>query len=155
MTSDEALAKIAKHITTTAKLPHPYEYVHDMTGYNYRLPNLNAALACAQLEQLNAFVENKRKLAERYHNFFESLGIAFIREPKHARSNYWLNAVILLERDKRDEFLKATNKAGIMTRSVWRLLNKLDMYKACQTDALTNAKWLEERVVNIPSSVII
>jgi len=153
VTNDETLAKETKHITTTAKVPHPFEYIHDAVGYNYRLPNLNAALACAQLEQLDLFIEKKRELAEMYHNFFESFGIAFIREPKHARSNYWLNAVILPDRGKHDEFLKATNKAGIMTRPVWRLLNKLDMYKACQTVALTNAKWLEERVVNIPSSV--
>jgi aminotransferase in exopolysaccharide biosynthesis len=153
VTNDETLAKKAKHITTTAKLPHPHEYVHDMTGYNYRLPNLNAALACAQLEQLNAFIENKRELARRYQDFFESLNILFIKEPEHAMSNYWLNAVIMSDRKIRDGFLKATNEVGVMTRPIWRLLNKLDMYKECQTDALENAKWLEDRVVNIPSSV--
>jgi aminotransferase in exopolysaccharide biosynthesis len=155
VTNNEALAKKAKHITTTAKVSHPYEYVHDMTGYNYRLPNLNAALACAQLEQLSIFIENKRELARRYQEFFEPLDIPFIKEPEHARSNYWLNAIIMPDRKMRDEFLKTTNEAGVMTRPVWRLLNKLDMYKDCQTDALTNAKWLEERVVNIPSSVLI
>jgi dTDP-4-amino-4,6-dideoxygalactose transaminase len=124
-----------------------------MTGYNYRLPNLNAALACAQLEQLDSFVENKRELAKLYQDFFKSLGIIFIHEPEHARSNYWLNGIILSDKKTRDEFLKATNEAGVMTRPVWRLLNKLDMYKTSQTDALTNARWLEERVVNIPSSV--
>ncbi|MBW2003491.1 MAG: LegC family aminotransferase [Deltaproteobacteria bacterium] len=153
VTNDEALAKKAKHITTTAKLPHPYEYVHDMIGYNYRLPNLNAAIACAQLEQLNAFVENKRELARRYQEFFESLDIPFIKEPEHARSNYWLNAIILPDRKTRDVFLKATNEAGVMTRPTWRLMNKLEMYKDCQTDDLANAQWLEDRVVNIPSSV--
>jgi len=153
VTNDETLAKKAKHITTTAKVPHPYEYVHDMTGYNYRLPNLNAALACAQLEQLSAFIENKRELAKRYQEFFRPLDIPFIKEPEHARSNYWLNAIILPDRKIRDAFLKATNEAGVMTRPVWQLLNKLDMYKDCQTDALENAKWLEDRVVNIPSSV--
>lgn len=153
VTNDEALAKKAKHITTTAKVPHPYEYVHDMTGYNYRLPNLNAALACAQLEQLDSFVENKRELASRYQEFFESFDIPFIKEPEHARSNYWLNAVIMSNRKTRDEFLKATNEAGVMTRPVWKLLNKLEMYKDCQTDALENAQWLEDRIVNIPSSV--
>ncbi len=126
-----------------------------MTGYNYRLPNLNAALACAQLEQLSAFVENKRKLAWSYQEFFGHLDIPFIKEPDHAMSNYWLNGIILPDRKSRDEFLKATNNGNVMTRPVWKLLNKLDMYKACQTDALTNAKWLEERVVNIPSSVIV
>ena len=153
VTNDETLAKKTKHITTTAKLPHLYEYVHDMNGYNYRLPNLNAALACAQLEQLSAFLENKRELAERYQEFFESLDIPFIKEPDHAVSNYWLNGIILADRKSRDEFIKASNNGNVMTRPVWKLLNKLDMYKTCQTDALTNAKWLEERVVNIPSSV--
>ena len=153
VTNDEALAKKAKHITTTAKLPHPYEYVHGMSGYNYRLPNLNAALACAQLEQLSAFIENKRELARRYQEFFESPAIPFIKEPEHARSNYWLNAVIMTDRKTRDKFLKATNEAGVMTRPIWRLMNKLDMYKDCQTDTLKNAQRLEDRVVNIPSSV--
>jgi aminotransferase in exopolysaccharide biosynthesis len=153
VTSDEAFAKKAKHITTTAKVPHPYEYVHDMIGYNYRMPNLNAAFACAQLEQLSAFIENKRELAKTYQDFFESLDISFIKEPEHARSNYWLNAIILPDRKTRDAFLKATNESGVMTRPVWRLLKQLEMYKDCQTDALENAKWLEDRVVNIPSSV--
>ena len=153
VTNDEALAKKAKHITTTAKVPHPYEYVHDMTGYNYRLPNLNAALACAQLEQLNTFVENKRELARLYQDFFTSLDIPFVQEPMNARSNYWLNAIVLSDRKTRDEFLSATNQAGVMTRPVWRLLNQLEMYGNCQTDALENAQWLEDRVVNIPSSV--
>ena len=151
--NDESLAKKAKHITTTAKAPHPYEYVHDMTGYNYRMPNLNAALACAQLEQLDSFIENKRELARLYQKYFGSLDIPFIHEPEHARSNYWLNAIILPDRKRRDEFLEATKKAGVITRPIWRLLNKLEMYKDCQTDALTNARWLEDRVVNIPSSV--
>ena len=155
VTNDEYLARKAKHITTTAKMPHPYKYVHDMIGYNYRLPNLNAALACAQLEQLNAFIQNKRELAKSYQEFFESLDIPFIKEPEHARSNYWLNVIILPDQKSRDQFLKATNEAGVMTRPVWKLLNKLKMYRDCQTDALTNARWLEDRVVNIPSSVIV
>ncbi|RZB29759.1 MAG: hypothetical protein SRB1_02039 [Desulfobacteraceae bacterium Eth-SRB1] len=153
VTNNEALAKKAKHITTTAKVPHPYEYVHDMTGYNYRLPNLNAALACAQLEQLNAFLKNKRELAKRYQEFFGLLDIPFIKEPVNTRSNYWLNAVILSDSKTRDEFLKVTNNANVMTRPVWRLLSKLEMYKDFQSDALENAQWLEDRVVNIPSSV--
>jgi len=153
VTNDESLAKKAKHITTTAKVPYSYEYVHDMTGYNYRMPNLNAALACAQLEQLDFFLKNKRELAMRYQEFFKSLDIPFIHEPEHAYSNYWLNGIILLDKKTRDEFLKETNEAGVMTRPIWRLLNKLEMYKDCQTDALTNAQWLEDRVVNIPSSV--
>lgn len=153
VTNNEALAKQAKHITTTAKLPHPYEYVHDAIGYNYRLPNLNAALAVAQLEQLEFFIKNKRELARRYQEVFDSMDIPFVQEPAHARSNYWLNAIILPNRETRDEFLNATNEAKVMTRPIWRLLNRLEMYKNCQTDSLENAKWLEERVVNIPSSV--
>jgi len=153
VTNDESLAKKAKHITTTAKVPHPYEYIHDAIGYNYRLPNLNAALACAQLEQLGIFVENKRQLAKCYQEFFEPLDIPFIYEPEHARSNCWLNAIILPDIKTRDDFLKVTNEAGVMTRPIWRLLNKLKMYKDCRTDALANAQWLEDRIVNIPSSV--
>jgi len=153
VTNDETLGKKAKHITTTAKVLQPYEYVHDMIGYNYRLPNLNAALACAQLEQLDFFIGKKRELAKLYQEYFESLDVPFIKEPEHARSNCWLNAVIMSDRKTRDEFLKATNEAGVMTRPTWRLMNKLEMYRDCQTDALTNAQWLEDRLVNIPSSV--
>ncbi len=153
VTHDGELAKTAKHITTTAKVPHSYEYVHDAIGYNYRLPNLNAALACAQLEQLDFFVENKRELARIYQEFFQSIGIPFIHDPEYARSNYWLNSIILPNRKAREEFLQATNEAGVMTRPIWRLMNKLEMYKDCQTDNLENAQWLEDRVVNIPSSV--
>ena len=153
VTNNEALAKKAKHVTTTAKVTHPYEYIHDMTGYNYRLPNLNAALACAQLEQLDFFIEKKRGLAKMYQEFFEPLGIPIVHEPNYARSNYWLNAIILPDRKTRDEFLKATNEAKVMTRPVWKLLNQLEMYQDCQTDTLENAQRLEDRVVNIPSSV--
>lgn len=153
VTNDETLAKKAKHITTTAKLPHPYEYVHDMTGYNYRLPNLNAALACAQLEQLDRFIENKRELAKKYEDFFMETKIKFITETREAKSNYWLNTIFLPDFNARNEFLEATNAAGVMTRPAWKLLNTLEMYKTCQTDDLKNARWLEERVVNIPSSV--
>ncbi|MEE1506422.1 MAG: LegC family aminotransferase [Candidatus Neomarinimicrobiota bacterium] len=153
VTNDETFAKKAKHITTTAKVQHPYEYIHDAIGYNYRLPNLNAALACAQLEQLDFFLENKRELAKIYQDFFGLLDIPFVCEPDYARSSFWLNAIILLDRKTRDEFLKATNEAKVMTRPVWKLLNQLEMYQDCQTDALINAQWLEDRVVNIPSSV--
>lgn len=153
VTNDETLAKKAKHITTTAKLPHPYEYVHDTVGYNYRMPNLNAALACAQLEQLDRFIENKRELARKYADFFKEKDFKFITETQEARSNYWLNTILLPELNTRNEFLEATNAVGVMTRPAWNLLNTLEMYKHCQTDDLKNARWLEERVVNIPSSV--
>jgi perosamine synthetase len=152
VTNDPSLAARAKHLTTTAKIPHPYEYVHDEVGYNYRLPNLNAALACAQLEQLEKFIGNKRELARRYAAFFKKLGIGFIEEPEDARSNYWLNAIVLDDLESRDRFLDFTNKSGVMTRPIWKLTNKLPMFQKCQTSELENAEWLESRVVNIPSS---
>jgi len=161
ITDNEGLAKKAKHITTTAKIPHQWEYRHDMIGYNYRMPNINAALACAQLEQINIFIENKRETAQKYAEFFAKLDchpersrrIDFFSEPSHSRSNYWLNAIILEDRNERDNFLKYTNENGVMTRPIWTLMNKLEMFKECQTDVLVNAEWLEDRVVNIPSSV--
>ena len=153
VTDDEALAKRAKHITTTAKIPHPYEYVHDEIAYNYRLPNINAALLVAQMENLDRFLESKRELASTYEKFFKTSNIDFIKEPKDSKSNYWLQAVLLNGVTQRDEFLEFTNKNGVMTRPIWRLMNELEMYKYCQKDELKNAKYLEERVVNIPSSV--
>lgn len=153
VTNDMSMAKHAKHVTTTAKIPHPFEYVHDEVGYNYRMPNLNAALACAQLEQLDRFIENKRALAKKYADYFEKRGIFFFKEPEHSRSNYWLNTIILPDIASRNEFLEMTNKAGIMTRPIWALTNKLPMFLHCQTDQLLNSRWLEERTVNIPSSV--
>jgi aminotransferase in exopolysaccharide biosynthesis len=153
VTDDDALAKRAKHITTTAKTPHSYEYVHDEIGYNYRLPNLNAALLVAQLEQLEKFLISKRELAIQYKEFFVNENITFIDEPKDSKSNYWLQAVLLDDKTKRDEFLEFTNKNGVMTRPIWRLMNELEMFKDCQKDDLKNSKYLEDRVVNIPSSV--
>lgn len=153
VTDDESLAKRAKHITTTAKIPHPYEYVHDEIGYNYRLPNINAALLVAQLEQLDNFLASKRELALKYKEFFSTTQAQFIEEPKESKSNYWLQAVLLKDKNQRDEFLEFTNKNGVMTRPIWRLMNELEMFKDCQCTELTNAKYLEERVVNIPSSV--
>lgn len=153
VTDDEILAARAKHITTTAKIPHKWEYVHDEIGYNYRLPNLNAALLCAQLEQLGDFLENKRILTAEYKRFFTAQNIRFMEEPLNARSNYWLNAVLLDDMKARDEFLEYTNSNGVMTRPIWTLMNKLEMFKSCQHDELLNALFLEERVVNIPSSV--
>jgi aminotransferase in exopolysaccharide biosynthesis len=153
VTDDEALAKRAKHITTTAKVPHKWEYVHDEIGYNYRLPNLNAALLCAQLEQLESFLENKRILAAEYKEFFLSQNIRFVEEPVGAKSNYWLNTILLDEAKIRDEFLEYTNTNGVMTRPIWALMNKLEMFQECQHANLENSLFLEERVVNIPSSV--
>lgn len=153
ITDDEALARRAKHITTTARLSHKWAFVHDEVGYNYRLPNINAALGCAQMEELQGFLESKRTLAELYRGFFNKLGIAFFTEPEGARSNYWLNTIMLKDRSERDSFLVYSNSKGVMTRPVWTLLNGLNMYKDCQTASLENSVWLEDRVVNIPSSV--
>jgi len=156
VTDDEILAKRAKHLTTTAKIPHPYEYRHDEIGYNYRMPNLNAALLVAQLEQLDLFVSNKRELALKYEEFFKSLqDINFIKEPKNSKSNYWLQAVIVKDLENRDEFLKYTNSNGIMTRPIWKLMNELEMFEDCQCGNLENAKYLEKRVVNISSGVVL
>ncbi len=144
----------AKHLTTTAKKPHPYEYVHDEVGYNYRMPNLNAALGCAQLEQLEHLIASKRTLAGRYAEHFKSHDLQFVTEPAGCRSNYWLNAVICNDRAARDALLKATNDAGVMTRPIWTLMNHLPMYAQCPQGDLTHAQWLEARVVNLPSSAL-
>jgi aminotransferase in exopolysaccharide biosynthesis len=150
---DEALGKRAKHLTTTAKIPHPYEFFHDEIGYNYRLPNLNAALGCAQLEQLPSFIESKRALAGRYTAFFSGSDLQPIIEPPHCRSNYWLNGVICETESMRNDLLKATNEAGVMTRPIWTLMNRLSLYADALHGPLSNAEWLAARVVNLPSSV--
>jgi len=152
VTNDEALAKRAKHITTTAKQPHPYEFIHDEIGYNYRLPNINAALGCAQMESLPRLLESKRSIASVYKEFFSATNFIFVDELAEASSNYWLNALILEDKRARDVFLKELNEAGVMSRPVWRLMNELAMFHDCQCSDLSNSQWLEERVVNIPSS---
>jgi perosamine synthetase len=152
ITDDEALAKRAKHITTTAKVPHSYEFVHDEIGYNYRQPNINAALGCAQMESLPRLLESKRAIALDYAEYFATTSISFVKELPQATSNYWLNAIILQDRLARDDFLKELNEAGVMSRPIWRLMSELPMFRDCQSDALSNAKWLEARVVNLPSS---
>lgn len=147
------LGVTAKHLTTTAKIPHPYEYAHDQLGYNFRMPNLNAALACAQLEQLNGFLENKRLLADEYAEFFNKQGIQFRQELPFTKANYWLMCVELGNRAERDQFLKATNDSKVMTRPIWQLMFRSPMYALCQRDEQQNAMFLEDRIVNIPSSV--
>lgn len=152
--NDEELATKAKHITTQAKVPHRWEFRHDHIGYNYRMPNINAALGCAQMEVLPAYIENKRATAEAYKTFFAGCDdMQFFEEPKHCKSNYWLNAVILPSHEQQIDFLTATNDNGVMTRPVWELMNRLPMFKDCQCGDLTNSEWLADRVVNIPSSV--
>lgn len=155
ITNDKWLAKKAKHLTTTSKVPHKWNFNHDMVGYNYRMPNLNAALLVAQLENLDNFLHKKRKLAEAYEEFFKFTDYAFVKEPAKCKSNYWLNSVILKNKRQRDEFLNKTNSQNIMTRPIWTLMNKLPMFEDAQCGDLRNSEWLEDRVVNIPSSVII
>ena len=153
ITDDSELAIRAKYITTTAKVPHPYEFVHDEIGYNYRMPNLNAALGCAQMERLDEFLMVKAQLADQWDAFFNNSGADFIKATDGNKANHWLNAIILDSREDRDEFLKITNDNNVMTRPIWTLMSKLPMFKDCQTDSLENSLWLEDRVVNIPSSV--
>ena len=153
VTNDLQLGIKAKHLTTTAKVPHPYEYVHDEIGYNFRMPNLNAALACAQLEQLNSFILNKRKLATEYSIFFESNGVKFRKELPNTKANYWLMCIEFENKKERDSFLKETSENGVMTRPIWQLIFKSRLYSNFQRDSQLNAMYLEDRIVNIPSSV--
>ena len=153
ITDDTELAKRAKHITTTAKLSHPYEFFHDEIGYNYRMPNLNAALGCAQMERLDEFLTIKAQIADQWEIFFNKNNIKFVRAIEGSKANHWLNALVLGSKEDRDNFLKITNDNDVMTRPIWTLMSKLPMFKDCQNDGLVNSLWLEERIVNIPSSV--
>lgn len=153
VTDDEALARRAKHLTTTAKIPHPYEFVHDEVGYNYRLPNLNAALGCAQMELLPRMLEIKAEVAARYREFFAGTGIRFVEPLPVTTANWWLNAIVLDSEADRDALLDYTNSREVMTRPIWRLMSRLPMFQHCQHDGLENSRWLEARVVNLPSSV--
>jgi aminotransferase in exopolysaccharide biosynthesis len=153
VTNNADLGIKAKYLTTTAKQPHAYEYVHDELGYNYRMPNLNAALACAQLEKLNWFLEKKRELAKSYEEFFQGTDVKFRTELPETKANYWLMCVELENRKARDLFLKETNEAKVMTRPIWELMFRLPMYQDCLKDEQLNAKFLVDRIVNIPSSV--
>jgi len=152
VTNNQDLGVQAKYLTTTAKRPHAFEFFHDELGYNFRMPNLNAALACAQLEELNNFLADKRSLAEKYAKLFEAEGIKFRQETFDTKANYWLMCVELNNKAEREEFLKHTNDQGVMTRPIWNLMYRLPMYQHCQRDAQKNAEYLEERIVNIPSS---
>jgi perosamine synthetase len=155
LTNDIGLGKRAKHITTTAKLPHRWNFMHDEVGYNYRLPNLNAALGCAQLEQLPAFLRDKRRLFKQYQAAFAYVpGVRLVAEPSGSRSNYWLQTLLLdtANAEQRDAVLNATNDVGLMTRPIWALLNRLPMYSNAPKAPLPVAESLEHRVINIPSS---
>ena len=154
-TNNIEIGERAKFLTTTAKQPHPFEYIHNEIGYNFRMPNLNAALACAQLEQLNMYLNNKRNLATSYEKFFLKKGIKFRTETKNTKANYWLMCIELENLKERNLFLESTNSSNVMTRPIWKSMDSLPMYKNCQKDELLNTKFLEDRIVNIPSSVIL
>ena len=143
-----------KHITTTAKVPHPFEFFHDEAGFNYRMPNLNAALGCAQMESLTTFVDNKRRLASIYFDFFKGTDFKFVTEPSYAKSNYWLNAIICPNPNEREKLLKQTNANGVMTRPVWQLMHRLPMFENAMKGDLSYSEFIEAHLVNIPSSPI-
>lgn len=153
ITDSEEFARKAKHLSTTAKVPHPYEFAHDLVGYNYRLPNVNAAIGVAQMEKIEDYLVNKRNTSNIYREYFGSRNIDFVSEMNETKTNYWLNVIRLKDFNERNAFLDFANANGVMTRPVWRLMNKLDMYKNCQTGELFNSDLLEDRVVNIPSGV--
>jgi len=155
LTNDEDLGNHLKHITTQAKIAHPWEYAHDNIGYNYRMPNINAAIGVAQMEKINEILSSKREIAREYSKFFKtSTSISHITEPSNSRSNFWLNAILFPSIEERDDFLKFSNEKDVMTRPIWKLLNKMEMFKDCQCGDLSNSEFLEDRIVNIPSSVI-
>ncbi|MFH0259634.1 LegC family aminotransferase [Vibrio barjaei] len=144
-----------KHVTTTAKVPHPYEFFHDEAGFNYRMPNLNAALGCAQMEVLERYVARKRDLANQYRNLFEMTEVKFVVEPEYAHSNYWLNAIICPDVKYRDELLKETNTAGVMTRPIWKLMHRLPMFENALCGDLSQSRFLEAHIVNLPSTPVL
>lgn len=151
---DEELAKLGKHLTTQAKIPHRWEFKHDHIGYNYRMPNINAALGCAQLEHIEEYVASKRATAKSYEEFFKDIpDIEFFTDTPETRSNYWLNVIILPNKEQQQAFLEYSNDHGVMTRPIWELMNRLPMFKDCEHDDLTNTIYFADRVVNIPSSV--
>ncbi len=153
VTNDKTLAHRAKHLTTTAKMPHHWEFIHDEAGFNFRLPNLNAALGAAQMEHLSDFVANKRQLAGEYAKAFGKMDVSFFGEPAGAKSNYWLNALIMRDQTEREAFLQHSNDRNVMTRPLWRPMHMLPMYQNCPRGPLPNTDYLYERLVNIPSSV--
>ncbi|ASU23370.1 aminotransferase DegT [Vibrio qinghaiensis] len=151
--SEEA-GKRTKHVTTTAKVPHPYEFFHDEPGFNYRMPNLNAALGCAQMEVLEHYLAQKRQLAHQYQAFFASCDVTFLVEPEYAQSNYWLNAIICADAQQRNELLEQTNAAAVMTRPIWQLMHRLPMFKQALRGDLTYSEFIEEHLINLPSTPV-
>jgi dTDP-4-amino-4,6-dideoxygalactose transaminase len=153
ITDDEAIANRVRHLSTTAKRPHRWEFYHDEAGYNLRMPSLNAAVGLAQLEYLDTILSNKRETSRLYKQFFDSTDVKFITEPPDAKSNYWLNAILFADRREREDFLEYSNDNGVQTRPVWTLLHKLPPYQNYQHTETPNAEYVEDRLVNIPSSV--
>ncbi len=153
LTNSEEIARLAKHLSTQAKVPHPWQFNHDRTGYNYRLPNINAALGCAQMERITEFLDFKRSLAQQYSRFCAESGFSFVSEPPNARSNYWLNAILLDDEKERDGFLQFSNGHKVMTRPCWTLMNKLPMNRGAMASDLSAARDIEARLVNLPSGV--
>lgn len=143
-----------KHVTTTAKVPHPYEFFHDEPGFNYRLPNLNAALGCAQMEVIEQYLQQKRLLAKSYKNFFKDSVFNFVTEPDYAKSNYWLNAIICPDKESREEILTTTNSLGVMTRPIWQLMHRLPMFEKAIRGDLTYSEFIEAHLINLPSTPV-
>jgi aminotransferase in exopolysaccharide biosynthesis len=152
--NDAQLGAHTKHVTTTAKVPHPFEFYHDEPGFNYRMPNLNAALGCAQMEVLESYLQQKRHLAHSYHQLFSGSEFTFVEEPSYARSNYWLNAIICPNKETREHILKETNQAGVMTRPIWQLMHRLPMFANALRGDLSQSEFFEARVINMPSTPV-
>ncbi|MFN0719065.1 LegC family aminotransferase [Vibrio cyclitrophicus] len=150
----EELGARTKHVTTTAKVPHPYEFFHDEPGFNYRMPNLNAALGCAQMEVIEQYLKQKRQLAKCYENLFSGTDFQFVTEPDYAESNYWLNAIICPDKKSREEILAGTNSAGVMTRPIWQLMHRLPMFENAMRGDLTYSEFIEAHLINLPSTPV-
>ncbi|HDZ5417938.1 TPA: LegC family aminotransferase [Vibrio harveyi] len=150
----QELGARTKHVTTTAKVPHPYEFFHDEPGFNYRMPNLNAALGCAQMEVIEQYLKQKRLLAEGYNNFFKGTDFNFVTEPEYAKSNYWLNAIVCPDKESREEVLACTNGSGVMTRPIWQLMHRLPMFENSIHGDLTYSEFIEAHLINLPSTPV-
>ncbi|HDM8133152.1 TPA: LegC family aminotransferase [Vibrio harveyi] len=150
----QELGARTKHVTTTAKVPHPYEFFHDEPGFNYRMPNLNAALGCAQMEVIEQYLKQKRLLAEGYKNFFKGTDFNFVTEPEYAKSNYWLNAIVCPDKESREEVLACTNGSGVMTRPIWQLMQRLPMFENAIRGDLTYSEFIEAHLINLPSTPV-
>ncbi|WP_322803488.1 LegC family aminotransferase [Vibrio alfacsensis] len=150
----QELGARTKHVTTTAKVPHPYEFFHDEPGFNYRMPNLNAALGCAQMEVIEQYLKQKRLLAEGYKNFFKGTDFNFVTEPEYAKSNYWLNAIVCPDKESREEVLACTNGSGVMTRPIWQLMHRLPMFENAIRGDLTYSEFIEAHLINLPSTPV-